>query len=485
MRRSLIIIFVLLIAADVVLAQSTLKTLSVSTDFANIPGTPRIVRNGFKHVWAVAWRQGSPGKIMGRLIRSDGRMTPPKVLASGVSSSPFSFDIFYDSINYTYLLAYENAAGLQVQFLNQNFIKQGTPKLIEGGVSNTNPRLSYDAVGKKFLIFWLSTNAGAPRKVLKDRVLSSQGVPAADARTLAQAAGANTYGSLSVSTNQKNGTILPIVQELLNPTSGKLLGFTVKPDGSKLRPRPALFQPAAPGFVTVGDAAFLDAGTGFAFWSDRTSVKFRKLSAAVTFAGGTKAISNVADANSFQPSILLDSVNRQFLGVWGQSNKIRAVALNSAGSIVKQSFEVASSSVTSSRNVATSYDAQVGNAIAVWEDVTVSGASQKFKIRAAIFFVEGAGSQSTVNVGDNFFSPATITIRTGSTVKWVVQGINGHTVTSVTGNLLDTPTLTQGQSFSFRFNNAGTFNYFCRVHGQGVMSGTVTVRSEGEPPGRY
>lgn len=485
MRRGLIFIFVLLIAANVVLAQSTLKTLSISTDFTKIPGTPRIVRNGFKHVWAVAWRQGSPGKIMGRLIRSDGGMTPPKVLASGVSSSPFSFDIFYDPVNYTYVLAYENAAGLQVQFLNQNFIKQGTPKLIEGGVSNTNPRFSYDAAGKKFLIFWLSTNAGAPRKVLKDRVLSPQGVPITAARTLAQAAGAGTYGSLSVSTNQKNGTILVLVQDLANPTSGKLIGFAVKPDGSKLRPNAAIFQPAAPGFLTVGDAAFVDAGTGFAFWSDRSSVKFRKLSAAATFAGPTKVIANVADANSFQPSILLDSLNGQFLGVWGQSNKIRAVALNSAGAIVKQSFDVASSSVTSSRNVATSYDAQVGNAIAVWEDVTVSGASQKFKIRGAIFFVEGAGSQTSVNVGDNFFSPATITIRPGVTVTWTVQGSNGHTVTSTVGNLLDTPTLSQGQSFSFRFASPGMFNYFCRVHGQGVMSGTVVVRDDGEPPGRY
>lgn len=484
MRRSLIIIFVLFIAADVVLAQSTLKTLSVSQQFANIPGTPRIVRNGFKHVWAVAWRQGTPGKIMGRLIRSDGGMTPPKVLVSGVSSSPFSFDIFYDSINYTYLLAYENAAGLQVQFLNQNFIKQGTPKLIEGGVRNTNPRLSYDAAGKKFLIFWLSTNAGAPRKVLKDRVLSPQGVPATAERTLAQAAGANTYGSLSVSTNQKNGTILAIVQELVNPTSGKLIGFAVKPDGTKLRSNAALLQPAAPGFVTVGDAAFLDAGTGFAFWSDRSSVKYRKLSAAAKFAGGTKSITNVADVNSFQPSILLDSLNNQFLGVWGQSNKIRAVALNSAGAIVKQSFDVATSSVTSSRNVATSYDAQVGNAIVVWEDLTVNGASQKFRIRAAIFFVEGAASENTVNVGDNFFSPANLNIRTGATVKWEVQGINGHTVTH-TVNAFDSPTLSQGQSFSFRFNTAGTFNYFCRVHGQGVMTGTVIVRSSGEPPPRY
>jgi plastocyanin len=51
--------------------------------------------------------------------------------------------------------------------------------------------------------------------------------------------------------------------------------------------------------------------------------------------------------------------------------------------------------------------------------------------------------------------------------------------------LFDTAILRQGQSFSFRFNNAGTFTYFCRNHGQNVMSGTIIVQSSGEPPTRY
>jgi hypothetical protein len=68
MRRFFVLLFILLIAAPVTFAQTTIKTVVVSAEFANIPGTPRIVRNGFKHLWVAAWRQGTPGKILGRII---------------------------------------------------------------------------------------------------------------------------------------------------------------------------------------------------------------------------------------------------------------------------------------------------------------------------------------------------------------------------------------------------------------------------------
>jgi plastocyanin len=483
MRRFFVLLFILLIAAPVTYAQTTIKTVVVSAEFANIPGTPRIIRNGLKHLWLAVWRQGTPGKILGRIIDSQGGLKPAKVLASGVSSSPFAFDIFYDSIHYTHLLAYENAAGLQVQFINQNFVKQGRAILMEGGVSNTNPRLAFDAVGQHYILFWLSSKDGVGRKVLKSRVLDSQGHPVATARTVATASGASLYSSLSVSTNQKNGNLMVIVEEK-NGASGRLLGFSGKPDGSLLRPKPVQFQGPTPNLVTVGDAAFTDAGTGFGFWSDRTSIKFRKISATGALAGPTKLITGAADANSIQPSILFDAVGNQFLGVWGQSNKIRAVAINPSGTIAKQAFQVATTaSVTSSSNVATSYDGQIGNAIAVWDDQTVNGASHKFRIRAALFAVEGAASQSGVTVGDNFYQPANLTVRVGATVVWTVNGNNQHTVTSDT-NRFGSGTLNHGQSFSFRFTTAGTYTYHCLIHGT-VMSGTILVQASGEPPPRY
>ena len=153
--------FVIFVLVSVAAAQETLKNLTLSNVFTTIAGTPRVTRNGFKHLWLVAWRQ-NPTKIMGRLVQSDGTLGPVKTMVSGVTAFEQNFDISYDAINYTYLLAFETAQGLQTQFFDANFVKKGSPALIEGGVTNSSPRLSYDGNGKKFLIFWLGSRMVFP-----------------------------------------------------------------------------------------------------------------------------------------------------------------------------------------------------------------------------------------------------------------------------------------------------------------------------------
>jgi plastocyanin len=491
MRKSFVL-SILLLAGPGLFAQQVVSTLTVSNPFSTTAGTPRVVRNGFQHVWLVAWRQqGGPSKIMGRIVKSDGSMLPAKVLASSVSAADQNFDISYDSDDYTYLVAYENAAGLQVQLFNGSLIKQGTASLIEGGVSGVLPRLAYDPVGKKFLIFWLSTSGGVPKQVLKSRALDVHGKPTADAKTLATAAAGKTYFSLSVSTNQKNGNLTALIDQQTS-SSGDLIGYLVKPDGTLAKTAPTLFQPATPGLRTAADASFTDAGTGLGFWTDHTNVKFRKLTLTGGFASPTKSLAGFADINSVQASVLWDIRNNQFIGAWSLANTVRAVVINTtSATVTTQPFSVGSTSLTHCRDVATSFDAQLGNAIAVWEDSTVDGsiASQpgaSFKIRAAIFFVSGPGSTDGVSIGDNFFSPASLTITQGSTVVWTNNGNSSHTVTSGTpssspGTIFDSPNMTHGQTFSFRFTEAGTFSYFCRVHGSS-MAGTITVTAAGGEP---
>jgi plastocyanin len=92
---------------------------------------------------------------------------------------------------------------------------------------------------------------------------------------------------------------------------------------------------------------------------------------------------------------------------------------------------------------------------------------------------------ATVQIQDNFFNPASVVLATGGTVTWHWVGGNGHSVTA-TGS----PTFT-GAPVSFpgredlvvSFSTAGTYNYFCTVHGSsdgyggaGDMVGTITVR---------
>ncbi|HET6266623.1 MAG TPA: plastocyanin/azurin family copper-binding protein, partial [Acidobacteriota bacterium] len=118
---------------------------------------------------------------------------------------------------------------------------------------------------------------------------------------------------------------------------------------------------------------------------------------------------------------------------------------------------------------------------------TVSKAGSSFKIRAAIFFIPGASSSTGISIGDDFFAPNTMTVSPGTTVVWTHNGNVTHTVTSGNGSpsgLFNSGNLNHGNTFSFRFTDAGTFQYYCMIHGI-VMSGTITVSSPSGEPGPH
>ncbi len=374
--------------------------------------------------------------------------------------------------------------------------KSGTAKKIEAGVSESIPRLSFDPSSKKFLLFWVGDGGSS----LKSLLLNSDGSTNGQVRVLTQSAAGTTYRSLNISTNQDTGNLLALVTES-NGTAAKLLGFRVKPDGS-LQVQSALPVTASdPDLNRIfADSSFSDAGSGFAFWSDDDSIKRRKLTRSGGVSGAAKSISGQADDNSEQTSILFDSKGNQFVPVWTVGNRVRAMALSATGSVIKNPFDVATSDFANALDATTSYDAQVGNAIVVWEDSTedagniAAGGAATFRIRAALFFFESVATTKNITVGDNFFSSSNgngnLTVKVGDTVAWVVNGNNGHTVTSGTesnaGAVFNSGNLNRGDTFSFRFTNAGSFPYFCQVHGSNVMSGTITVQSSGgEPPPRY
>jgi len=93
--------------------------------------------------------------------------------------------------------------------------------------------------------------------------------------------------------------------------------------------------------------------------------------------------------------------------------------------------------------------------------------------------VDGGPFDGTIDVGANFFRPSSVTISQGDSVTWVwLGGAGAHTVTegappNPPSPLFDSPQMSSG-TFGYRFNVAGTYPYFCRVHGAS-MSGTVTV----------
>ena len=84
-----------------------------------------------------------------------------------------------------------------------------------------------------------------------------------------------------------------------------------------------------------------------------------------------------------------------------------------------------------------------------------------------------ASASASVSIGDNFYSPASVSIGVGDTVTWANNGQSQHSATADNGSF-DTGVFGPGVRRSNTFTQAGTFSYYCTVHGQ-AQSGTVRV----------
>jgi plastocyanin/uncharacterized membrane protein YozB (DUF420 family) len=131
-----------------------------------------------------------------------------------------------------------------------------------------------------------------------------------------------------------------------------------------------------------------------------------------------------------------------------------------------------------------------GDAVSVAQNVNSEGVLKAVS-RATELGVAAARSP-TIEVPAPSAQPATITlvmdkfqfiektvlIRSGWTVVWVNKEAPRHTTTSDDGKF-NSGTMPLGTTFSFTFNEAGTFPYYCRFHGDkgGIaMAGTVVVQ---------
>ena len=75
------------------------------------------------------------------------------------------------------------------------------------------------------------------------------------------------------------------------------------------------------------------------------------------------------------------------------------------------------------------------------------------------------------------FNPDMVTIKQGTTVTWTNKDGTAHTVVSgVRDNksgLFDSGNISSGATFSYTFNEKGTFDYFCEPHSG--MDGIIVV----------
>ena len=76
------------------------------------------------------------------------------------------------------------------------------------------------------------------------------------------------------------------------------------------------------------------------------------------------------------------------------------------------------------------------------------------------------------------FSPASKTISAGTTIKWINKDNSTHTVTSgipgTPSGIFNSGNFGQNGEFSFKFDQVGTFKYFCNIHTS--MTATIIVQ---------
>ena len=94
------------------------------------------------------------------------------------------------------------------------------------------------------------------------------------------------------------------------------------------------------------------------------------------------------------------------------------------------------------------------------------------------------GPVSTVTIQDFSFSPATLSVKVGSTIQWTNKGPSPHTATSDIG-IWDSGQLSPplgsnslGGSYRFTFTTTGIFHYHCSIHPPSrfpSFRGTITV----------
>lgn len=86
-----------------------------------------------------------------------------------------------------------------------------------------------------------------------------------------------------------------------------------------------------------------------------------------------------------------------------------------------------------------------------------------------------AVTTETVAIRDFAYTPATITVKKGSTVTWTNNDAMQHDVMpdAESDDFMGSKLLSKGESYSFTFDTPGTYTYHCSPHT--YMKGTVIV----------
>jgi plastocyanin len=83
------------------------------------------------------------------------------------------------------------------------------------------------------------------------------------------------------------------------------------------------------------------------------------------------------------------------------------------------------------------------------------------------------GGAVKADIADFAFAPKNLTVKVGEAITWTNSDSAPHTVTAK-GGAFDSGNMQQGDTFTWKADKAGTFEYLCDIHPS--MVGTVTVQ---------
>ena len=106
---------------------------------------------------------------------------------------------------------------------------------------------------------------------------------------------------------------------------------------------------------------------------------------------------------------------------------------------------------------------------------TALGAAVGSLLAGGVLFARADGMSSAVSIDNFSFSPATLTVKAGTTVTWTNRDDIPHGIASSNSAFKRSQALDTDDSYSFTFTTPGTYQYFCYLHPH--MVGSVVVQA--------
>ena len=107
------------------------------------------------------------------------------------------------------------------------------------------------------------------------------------------------------------------------------------------------------------------------------------------------------------------------------------------------------------------------------EEIVISEENQNSNSNSSSENSVNEAQEYMMDIANFAFSPSTLTIKSGDSVTWTNRDSSAHTVTSDSGNELDSERISNGQIYTHVFAQPGTYSYHCTPHPG--MKATIVV----------